>query len=57
MSEDWKQILKQSITRPEQVRNKFKVDVQSMKAVVSRYPMKISPYYFGLIEEVNDPIL
>ena len=56
MSEDWKQILKQSITRPEQVWNKFKVDVQSMKAVVSRYPMKISPYYFGLIEEVNDPI-
>ncbi len=56
MAEDWKQILKQSITKPEQVRRKYKIDLEGIKAVVSRYPMKISPYYFGLIEEVNDPI-
>ncbi len=56
MAEDWKQILSQSITRPDQILNKFKVDCESLKAVVAKYPMKISKYYFNLIEEVNDPI-
>ncbi|MEM2110601.1 MAG: KamA family radical SAM protein [Candidatus Bathyarchaeia archaeon] len=56
MVEDWKKILEQSITRPQQILCKFKVDVEPLKAVVARYPMKISKYYFDLIEEVDDPI-
>lgn len=56
MVEEWKQILAQSITKPEEVHRKFKVDVESLKAVTSKYPMKISKYYFDLIEEVDDPI-
>ena len=56
MVEEWKQILDQSITTPEQVCRKFKVDVTSLKAVTSKYPMRISKYYFDLIEKVDDPI-
>jgi lysine 2,3-aminomutase len=56
MVEEWKKFLDQSITRPEQILSRFKVDVESLNAVVSKYPMKISKYYFDLIEEVGDPI-
>lgn len=56
MVEVWERILKQSITRPEQILAKFKIDVESLKPVVARYPMRVSKYYFDLIEEVEDPI-
>jgi len=44
------------ITKPDQILDKFKVDVNLLKSVISKYPMKISKYYFDLIEEINDPI-
>ncbi|MEM2819789.1 MAG: radical SAM protein, partial [Candidatus Bathyarchaeia archaeon] len=56
MSEDWKSILKKSITRPEQILERFKVDIEPIKAVAEKYPMFVSRYYFNLIEEVDDPI-
>ncbi|MEM2875372.1 MAG: KamA family radical SAM protein [Candidatus Bathyarchaeia archaeon] len=56
MVEGWKKVLLHSITRPEQILSKFKVDVESLKAVVAKYPMRVSKYYFDLIEEVGDPI-
>jgi lysine 2,3-aminomutase len=56
MIEDWKDIVARSITKPEQILSKFKVDTQNLKAVIAEYPMRISKYYFDLIEEVNDPI-
>ncbi len=56
MVEEWKQILKQSLTTPEQVCRKFNVDAESLKTVISKYPMKVSKHYFDLIDEVDDPI-
>jgi lysine 2,3-aminomutase len=56
MVEEWKQILEQSVTTPEEINRKFKVNVESLKAVASEYPMRISKYYFDLIEEAGDPI-
>ncbi len=56
MVEDWKRVLPQSITRPEQILNNFKVDEETLKDVVAKYPMRVSKYYFDLIEEVDDPI-
>jgi len=56
MGEGWKQFLSQSITRPDQILDKFKVDVEGLKAVVAKYPMRVSRYYFNLIEEVDDPL-
>jgi len=56
MGEYWNRILEQSITRPGQILDKFNVDVESLRAVVAKYPMRVSRYYFDLIEEVDDPI-
>ncbi|MBS7654727.1 KamA family radical SAM protein [Candidatus Bathyarchaeota archaeon] len=54
--EDWRKILKKSLTTPEQILEKFKVDINPIKAVVKKYPMFVSRYYFDLIGEVDDPI-
>jgi len=56
MVEDWKQILRESIIRPEQILERFKIPVEPLRAVVAKYPMRVSKYYFDLIEEVDDPI-
>jgi len=56
MMEDWRSILKKSITRPEQILERFKIDINPIKAVAEKYPMFVSRYYFNLIEEVDDPI-
>lgn len=56
IEEDWISLLRDLITRPEQITERFKIDVEPLKAVVSVYPMRISRYYFNLIEEVGDPI-
>ena len=56
MVEEWQSFLLESIIRPEQILNRFKINVESLKVVVSKYPMRVSKYYFDLIEEVDDPI-
>jgi len=56
MVEDWKNSLFESITRPHQILEKFSVDAKALNNVVAKYPMKVSRYYFNLIEEVGDPI-
>ena len=56
MAEEWKQILANCITRPEQILTRFKFDAESLRSVIYKYPMRISKYYFDLINEVNDPI-
>ncbi len=54
--EHWQQQLKQSITTPAQLAEHFPVDVAALEAVVERFPLRITPYYLGLIREVGDPI-
>ncbi|MEM2082875.1 MAG: KamA family radical SAM protein [Candidatus Bathyarchaeia archaeon] len=56
MAEEWERLLSQSITKPEQISGKFEVDIESLRAVTAVYPMRVSKYYFDLIEEVYDPI-
>lgn len=52
----WKQQLADSITTPEQLVEHFDVDLQSLHAVVARYPLRITPHYLGLIRAQGDPI-
>ncbi len=54
--EYWQQSLKASITTPAQLAKHFPLDVPALESVVERYPMRITPHYLGLIEEVGDPI-
>jgi lysine 2,3-aminomutase len=54
--EAWQKILTKCITSPEELSGLFHVDASTLSAVVERYPMRITPYYLGLIEEPGDPI-
>jgi lysine 2,3-aminomutase len=52
----WQHSLKSSLTRPEMLAERFAVDAAPLAAVARRYPMRITPYYLGLIREPGDPI-
>jgi len=52
----WQQSLKDSITRVDQLADYFEFDQRQLATVEARYPMRISPYYLSLIEQVGDPI-
>jgi lysine 2,3-aminomutase len=52
----WKSVLSGSITSAGALSRKVGVDRKEMEAVVSRYPVRINPYYLGLIRHRGDPI-
>lgn len=54
--EFWQQQLAASLTRPEQLTERFEIDPAPLQAVVERYPMRITPYTLNLIEQPGDPI-
>ena len=56
MIESWQQSLKDAIVSPADLASYFRFDSQSLMTVVDKYPMRITPYYLGLIEQVGDPI-
>ncbi len=54
--ETWQKLLQASITRPGDLTRKYGVDPHPLEAVAEEYPMRVNPYYLGLIKEVDDPI-
>ncbi len=54
--ENWQRSLSKSITRLDQIAACYAIDVGLLKPVVDAYPMRITPYYLGLIKEAGDPI-
>ena len=54
--ETWQKILKASVTNPAQLTPIYGIDPQPLQAVADAYPMRVNPYYLGLIKEVGDPI-
>jgi lysine 2,3-aminomutase len=54
--ETWQKLLQASITRPGDLTRRFGVDPRPLEEVAQRYPMRVNPYYLGLIREVGDPI-
>ena len=52
----WKDCLAQSITSIEELNHFFPVDETSIRTVIERYPMRINPYYLGLIKKKGDPL-
>jgi len=54
--EPWQQALKESLTSIDQLAERFAIDPQPLRAVTERYPLRITPYYLGLIETIGDPI-
>ena len=45
-----------TITRPGALTRRFGVDSRPLEEVAERYPMRVNPYYLGLIKAVGDPI-
>ena len=54
--ETWQKLLQASLTRPGDLTRRFGVDPRALEAVAERYPMRVNPYYLGLIGSVGDPI-
>ena len=54
--ETWQKHLQASLTRPEQLTRSFGIDHLPLDEVAERYPMRVTPYYLGLIKSVGDPI-
>ncbi len=52
----WKKILSQSITNVEDLSRYFDIDITTLQAVVSQYPMRINSYYLKLIKHKDDAI-
>jgi lysine 2,3-aminomutase len=54
--EKWQLLLKESITRPEDLAAVLDVDVEEIRRVHDEFPLRINPYYLSLIREKGDPI-
>ena len=52
----WKRLLSESIVTLDALPRFPSTHREKLKRVISRYPMRINPYYLGLIGEENDPI-
>ena len=52
----WHSLLTKSIEHPGDLPRRFKADVSALKRVATVYPMRVNPYFLGLIKEKNDPL-
>ena len=52
----WKRLLSESIIALDALPHLLPTHREKLERVVSRYPMRINPYYLGLISEENGPI-
>lgn len=54
--ERWQRAFEKSVTSLEELQERFFVEVEKLREVVKRYPLRVTPYYLGLIEKTGDPI-
>jgi lysine 2,3-aminomutase len=54
--ETWQKLLQASTTRPGDLLRRYGIDPSPLEDVIKRYPMRVNPYYLGLIRSVGDPI-
>lgn len=52
----WRDILKNSIVSADKLYQRFNIDTDEIETVIKRYPMRVNPYYFALIQKINDPL-
>jgi lysine 2,3-aminomutase len=52
----WQREIISAISEPDEIAERFHVDPAQMREVTARYPLRISPHYFSLIEKPGDPI-
>ena len=49
--ESWKELLSRSLTTGRELSEHFEIDGVALQSVLSHYPMRINPYYLGLIKK------
>lgn len=54
--ESWKELLSGSLTTVRDLATHFEIDAAGLQEVLSGYPMRINPYYLGLIKQKGDPL-
>jgi lysine 2,3-aminomutase len=54
--EKWQHMLKKSTIRPDDLAQKFDLDVDEVRQVAEEYPIRINPYYMSLIQDKDDPL-
>ena len=54
--EAWKRQLANSITRPDELPRHLAGNREPLREVVGHFPMRVTPYYLGLIREAGDPL-
>ena len=52
----WHSLLSKSIEHPGDLPARFGADLSALKRVATVYPMRVNPYFLGLIKEKNDPL-
>jgi lysine 2,3-aminomutase len=52
--ETWKELLSSSLTTVRELSEHFEINDAGLQSVLSRYPMRINPYYLGLIKQKGD---
>jgi lysine 2,3-aminomutase len=54
--DSWQRLIAESIVTAEDLAARLPVDPERIRPVIRRYPMRITPYYLGLIRREGDPI-
>jgi lysine 2,3-aminomutase len=54
--ERWQKILSESITSLDELARFLPIDIESLRPVIARYSLRITPTYLNLIQERDDPI-
>lgn len=54
--ETWQKILQKSITKPEEIAEKFYIPLEEIEKIKQEFDIKITPYYMSLIKDKGDPI-
>ena len=54
--EDWQRILAQSLRTPEEIAERFGLDLENVRKISRAFKTRITPYYANLIRKKGDPL-
>src|SRR4030043_244927 len=52
--DDWQRLLQGSLRKPEEIAQRFGLDVEEVRRISKVFKIQITPYYAGLIKERGD---
>jgi len=54
--DDWQQLLRHSLRTPEEIAERFDLDLEEVRKISQAFKIQITPYYANLIKRKGDPI-